>query len=217
MFILGKTTMKIVLLGDIHSQFDKLDAILAKEEHFDLVLSVGDVCVNCSANDTVPAIERYKHKSLAIYGNHDYAVETFPRIPLVTEFSGLKIVGLSGTFKSDKLTANNPRYVTAQELMVLSHEKNVAIFLSHEPCTQLRIYDNNKLVGNNLLNSVIEYMQPQLFVCGHSHQYKFMFYGTTIALSLPLIHKGYALAYFEDDKLANIEVVLRNRRREIRI
>lgn len=202
--------MKIILCGDVHNSFRALDKALTNEEPFDFFLSVGDVCsLKKTTREDLVIIDKWKSRGFAIAGNHDTNIEPFPRLDIIQNISGLKVAGLSGMYNSKFLLEEDIKYWNMRELLFLSHQRDIDIFVSHVPFYGL---DDQ---GNKALTEVINYSAPNLFCSGHLHSYKFKFYNNTVCISLPLINKGYAVAYFEGKRLTNIEVILREKERRL--
>ena len=53
--------------------------------------------------------------------------------------------------------------------------------------------------------------------CGHLHRYKTKFHLSTFCMSLPMIHKGYVVAYFLGKELRSLEVVFKKGKKVIRV
>ena len=202
---------KIVLVGDCHGNFEKLDAILTAERPFDFFLSVGDVG---SLNDVTPQnlslIEKW-HNGYFVRGNHDN-VEFFTPLEIVQAVNGIQVAALNGMLKSRTFLKEQVNNVSFREVMYLSHLKDVDILVTHQPPTGL--FDG---MGEAVLEELLNYLVTNIYISGHVHRYKFKFHLRTFVISLPMIHKGYVVAYFQGRDLRNIEIVLKKGKKFIRV
>ncbi len=203
---------KVVFIGDCHGNFEKLDAILTEESPFDFFISVGDVG---TLHDVTPfnisVIDKWGDKGYFIFGNHDNCW-FFNQLELVQEINGLKVASLNGMLKSRTFLKEQPNNISFREIMYLSHLKNVDVLVTHQPPTG--IYKN---AGEPVLEELLNYLVPTIYVSGHFHNYKLKFHLQTFVISLPMVHKGHVVAYFQGKELRNIEVVLRKGKKVIRI
>ncbi len=198
---------KILLIGDCHGEFNKLDEILTKEEPFNFFISSGDVGVLDDVTfDNIKIIDKWKDKGTQILGNHDN-VTFFNPLSLIQDICGVRIAALNGIIRNRIFIRDFFR-----DILFLSHQKDIDILVTHQ--TPTGIFNH---MGEPTLEVLLHYTVPQVFISGHIHQYKTKFYGRTFVISLPLITEGYVAAYFDGKKLSNIEVVLKKGRKIIRI
>jgi Icc-related predicted phosphoesterase len=203
---------KVVLVGDCHSNFEQLDKVLSSEEPFDFFLSVGDVgSLSKVSPSDLSIIERWRSKGFFVRGNHD-DVEFFNQLGLNQEIGGLTVSGLSGMLKSRTFLKDKTNNISFRDVLYLSRLKKVDILVTHQPPTGL--FNN---VGESVLEDVLDFVVPQIYICGHIHRYKLKFHLTTFIISLPMIHKGYAVAHFQGKDLRNLEVIFRKGKKVIRI
>ncbi len=202
---------KVVLLGDCHGGFDKLDAVLSNEEPFDFFISVGDVgTLRNVTPHNMEVIDRWQN-GYFIRGNHD-DVDFFTPIGLSQEINGLHVAGLNGILRSRTFIKDQPNNVSFREVLYLSHLKDVDILVTHQPPTGLI-----NGMGESVLEELLNYLVPKIYISGHVHQYKLKFYLQTFVMSLPMVDQGYVVAHFQGKDLRNIEVVLRKGKRFIRV
>lgn len=203
---------KVILIGDCHGNFEKLDAVLTEEAPFDFFLSVGDVG---SLNDVTPnniaIIDKWGMKGYFIFGNHDNCW-FFKQLELHQEIHGLKIASLNGMLKSRTFLKEQQNNISFREVMYLSHIKDIDILVTHQPPTGL--YEH---AGEPVLEELLNYLVPKIYISGHIHSYKLKFHLQTFVISLPMIYKGHVVAYFQGRDLRNIEVVLRKGKKVIRV
>lgn len=203
---------KIVLIGDCHGNFKKLDAVLTTEEPFDFFISVGDVGSLDDVNPlNISLIDKWKNKGFMVFGNHDN-VQFFNQIEISQEINGIKIAGLNGMLKSRTFLKEQLNNISFREIIYLSHLKDIDILVTHQPPTGL--FEN---VGEPVLAELLNYLVPKIYICGHIHRYKLKFHLQTFMISLPMIHKGYAVAYFQGNDLRNIEIILKKGKKFIRV
>jgi len=203
---------KIVLIGDCHGNFKKLDAVLTAEEPFDFFISVGDVG---SLNDVTPQnislIEKWQNKGYFVYGNHD-DVEFFKPLEIVQNIRGVQIASLNGMLKSRTFLKEQLNNISFREVIYLSHLNDIDILVTHQPPTGL--FSD---AGESVLEEMLNYLVPKIYISGHVHRYKLKFHLKTFVISLPMIHKGHAVAYFQGRDLRNLEIVLKKGKKFIRV
>ncbi len=202
---------KVVFVGDIHGDFESLDRVLA-EENPDLFISVGDVGVVSDVTpNNIHILDKWKPIGWFIKGNHDNA-EFFHQLTIDQEIRGLRIAALSGTLKTKTFLKDLPNNITFREVIYLSHLKDIDILVTHQPPTGL--YNNS---GEPVLEELLNYLVPKIYISGHIHAYRLRFHLNTFVINLPLISKGHVVAEFDDRKLVNLEVELKKGKKVIRI
>lgn len=203
---------KIVLIGDCHGRFDRLDKILAEEEPFDFFISVGDVGTLADVTpNNLGIFDKWKTRGYFVYGNHD-DVQFFNRIRLNQEINGLHIAGLNGMLRTRNFIKDTPNNVSFREVLYLSHLNDVDILVTHQPPTGVF-----KGMGEPVLEELLNYLVPKIYIFGHIHHYKLKFHLNTFIISLPLITRGHAVAYFQGKELKNLEIVLKKGKKFIRV
>jgi hypothetical protein len=175
--------IKLVALGDIHSDWQSVQKILDHEfpEGNGTSLSVGDL-------ETYPPLLN-GHQLHFIYGNH----ENFPlvaqmhagRVPSnknyhpifagdLLRLGDLNISGLPGNY-SPKFF-EKPRKAPPKHFLPEHFDKAKAlpfpldIFLIHEAPKDVGFRKGGKDLGNPLLTGLIEYLNPRLVFFGHHHR-----------------------------------------------
>lgn len=202
---------KIILIGDVHGRFERLDEVLSAEEPFDFFISVGDVgTLGDVTPENITYIDKYKDRGFFVMGNHD-DVQFFTPLGLMQEIGGITISGLNGIIKN-KTFARDTKDISFREVLYLSHQKDVDILVTHQAPTGVF-----KDIGQPVLEELLNYLVPKLYVFGHVHKYKLKFHLRTFVISLPLITKGYAVAYFQGRELRDLEVIFRKGKRVVRV
>ena len=202
---------KIILVGDCHGNFEKLDAVLTAEEPFDFFISVGDVgCLSDVTPQNISFIEKWNN-GYFVHGNHDN-VDFFTPLEISQDINGLKIASLNGILKSRTFLKEQLNNISFREVIYLSHLKDIDILVTHQPPTGL--FED---AGEAVLEELLNYLVPKIYISGHVHRYKLKFHLQTFVISLPMIHKGHVVAYFQGRDLRNIEIVLRKGKKVIRV
>lgn len=202
---------KVILIGDCHGHFEKLDEVLTAEEPFDFFISVGDVG---SLSDVTPqnigVIDRWQ-KGYFVRGNHD-DVQFFSPLGLSQSISGINVAGLNGLIRNRNFAKDTPNNISFREILYLSHQRDIDILVTHQAPTG--IFNG---VGEPVLEELLNYVVPKIYVFGHVHKYKLKFHLQTFVISLPMIQKGYAVAYFQGRDLKNIEIIFKKGKKVIRV
>jgi predicted phosphodiesterase len=201
---------KVVFVGDLHGRFDKLDEALSSEEPFDYFISVGDVA---SLRDTINIglTDKWGDRGYFVRGNHDN-VQLFTPLEIVQELGVIKVAALNGMLKSRTFLKEQHNNISFHEIMYLSHLKDVDILVTHQPPTG--VFNG---MGEPVLEELLNYLVPKIYVFGHVHRYKLKFHLNTFVTSLPMIHKGHMSAYFQGRDLRNLEVVFKKGKKFIRV
>jgi Icc-related predicted phosphoesterase len=204
-------TNKVVLIGDCHGKFEVLDRVLSVEEPFDFFISVGDMGIlDDVTHDNIKIIDKWKNKGYEIRGNH-FDVEFFNPLSIIQEIKGLKVAALNGIIRPDRFIKSN-NCINFSEVLYLSHIKDIDILVTHQAPSI--IYKDK---GEKVLTELLTYTVPRLAISGHIHAQKTKFYLNTFCISLPMIHKGYSVAYFQGNDLRNLELVMKKGKRLIRV
>ncbi len=202
---------KIILVGDIHGKFERLDEVLSAEEPFDFFISVGDVgTLEDVTPENIDYIDKYQGRGFFVRGNHD-EIDLFTPLGLTQEIGGIVVSGLNGMIKNRSFSRDT-KDISFREVLYLSHQKDVDILVTHQAPTGVF-----KDIGESVLEELLNYLVPKLYVFGHVHKYKLRFYLRTFVISLPLITKGYAVASFQGRELRNLEVIFRKGKRVVRV
>ena len=200
---------KIVLLGDCHGNFTALDEVLTKESPFDFFISVGDL----GYSDDWSLLRKWAPRGYYVRGNHDdsYNEGLFP-LGIVQEINGLTVAGLNGIIKTRNFMRGTADNISFGEVLYLSHLKDVDVLVTHQAPTGL--YPS---IGEPVLEELLNYVSPAIYISGHVHQYKVKFHGRTFVMSLPMINKGYVVAYFQGKDLRDLEVNIKHGRQMLKV
>ena len=199
--------VKIILIGDCHGKAKELTSVLKNEEPFNFFLSVGDVA--CSKD----SVSSWYDRGFMVLGNHDSFIDPpFRLLTIDQNIDGLHICGLNGMLKTRTFLKDTPNNISFREILYASHLKDLQFLVTHQPPTGLYNW-----AGEAVLSELVNYTVPRIYISGHIHKYRLNFYLNTFILSLPPIHKGYGIAYFENKELKNLEMVFRKGKKVIRI
>jgi len=203
---------KVVLIGDCHGHLERLDRVLSQEEPFNFFLSVGDVISRAElTTDKRIILDRWKGKGYFVHGNHD-DFEVFNPLGLTNEINGLQISGLDGTLRARNFAKDTPNNISFREILYLSHLSNIDILVTHQPPTG--IFGG---MGEPVLEELLNYLVPKIYIFGHLHKQKVKFHLNTFMISLPMIDNGHAAAYFQGRDLRNLEIILKKGKKFIRV
>jgi len=199
--------VKVVLIGDCHGKVEAFDSALKNEEPFNFFLSVGDVA--CSKD----SVSSWYDRGFVVLGNHDSYIDPPFRLLTIDQYvDDLHICGLNGMLKSRTFLKETSSNVSFREILYASHLKDLQILVTHQPPSGVYNW-----AGEAVLNELVNYTVPRIYVSGHIHKYRVRFYLNTFILSLPPINKGYGVAYFEGKELKNLEMVFKKGKKVIRI
>jgi Icc-related predicted phosphoesterase len=202
--------IKVVMVGDCHGNFKKLDEILTKESPFDFFIATGDVGTIADVTpDNIAIVDKWDN-GYSIMGNHDQwggkDVVFFKDLYNFQTLQDVHVAAFSGMIKTRTLAKS------FSTLVSMTHLHNIDILVTHQPPTG--VFTG---MGESVLSLLMEYMKPRIYISGHIHRYKSIFVGNTFVFSLPLVSKGYAVAYFDNHVLKNIEVTLKQGKRTIKV
>jgi predicted phosphodiesterase len=201
---------KVILLGDCHGQFKKLDDILTQESPFDFFLTTGDVgSISDVTPENIQIVDKWKC-GYSIMGNHDQwdgkDIVFFSPLGSLQSICGVAVAAFNGMIKTRTVARN------FASLVEMTHLKNVDILVTHQPPPGL--FDN---MGESVLGAVLQYVKPKIYISGHIHRYKSVYIDGTFLFSLPLVFNGYVVVYFNEHTLKNIEVTYKKGKRVIKI
>lgn len=203
--------MKIIVIGDLHGNYNHLDRIL-NTTNAKAYLQVGDFCGSKEVKyKDYPDVSK---PVLFISGNHDdpeylekfnlYTVDgrilikrNLWYLPMgnTTIFQGLSIGGLGGIFSSNKfftdrkeLKGKSRLYYTFDVFNKLkSTSKKLEILLTHESpnpfsfCNPRHPYTE----GRHEISKLLEVLSPAFHFCGHLHKYIIKDYGRVRSVCVP--------------------------------
>lgn len=201
---------KIVLVGDIHGKFNSLNAVLMSEEPFDFFITTGDIGAVLGQED-LAIIDRWKDKGFQVVGDDDIGA-TFTQLDLYSDISGIHVAALSGMIKSRTFIKDTRDNISFREILYLSHLQSPDILVTHQAPTGF--VEN---CGEQVLQELLNYLVPKIYIFGHLHVYKLKFHLSTFCISLPMVNKGHAVAYFRGNELRNLEQVFKKGKKVIRV
>jgi Icc-related predicted phosphoesterase len=189
--------MKVLVLGDIHNEFGRLNEILHKKRP-DLIISCGDFGYwpNWNGADKLERISTHGAKLLFCDGNHDdhWALrdrkqdELAPNIIYMPRGStyelddGRTIMFMGGAHSIDKHLRTAgwdwfPEEIITQKDMNNLPEKKIDIFITHT-CPEELVHDMLKYYpekarepSNTALSELWKIYKPKLWIFGHWHHY----------------------------------------------
>lgn len=207
------TKTKIVFIGDCHGNFSALDKILTIEKPFDLFFSVGDFATlsDMAYVESMEVIDKWGDKGYFVKGNHD-DVSCIKPLELYQEIGELKVAGLNGMIRNKTFLKDTSTNISFKEIIYLSHLRDIDILVTHQAPTG--VFNG---IGEPVLEDLLNYLVPKIYVFGHVHKFKIKFHLNTFMISLPLITNGYAVANFQGRDLRNIEFVLKKGKKFIRV
>jgi len=190
---------KIVLIGDIHGRTDVFNEITELVDgEVDFGLQTGD-------------IEDYRVEPLVpvyfVKGNHEnfdliQAIETgklridyFHIIPagVVVSIGNILVAGLGGSY-SPKWKPR-PRNISKEEFKAAKSVGQVDILLTHEAPVGL-IKKDGKDCGCEIINELMEAVNPKYLICGHNHIKAVKDLNGTRVISMPYAWEEYAVLDF---------------------
>lgn len=204
---------KIVFIGDCHGRLDKLDSILKAEDPFDIFVSVGDFVTldDMSNKENSEILTKWGSRGYFVKGNHD-DIDCVKRLELNQEIRGIKVSALNGVIRNKTFLKETHNNISFREVMYLSHLDDMDILVTHQAPTG--VFNG---VGEPVLEELLNYLVPKIYVFGHVHKFRFKFHLNTFVISLPIITKGYATAYFHGRDLRNLELVFKRGKKFIRV
>ena len=185
-------------VGDLHGDFDALDAIIARHPEIDLWLCPGDLASE-SGEYPRPRAPLYwikgNNEDFDFVASQPPGSGTIPNLHYIQNgtsvvVSGLRIAGLGGTFAPtvyDMPAASLPhtnikndrrRHFVQEEVLACSSMSSIDVFLSHEAARPYPIQHSRASgaagrldAGKTQINEVLSAMKPRLHLFGHHHQY----------------------------------------------
>ncbi len=178
--------MKILAMGDIHGQCQKIFRYLQKNE-VDLIILTGDIThfgPSKLCEDILNEICLFNVPTLAIPGNCDPAgiykeIENSGAINIHNRTMIIKNIGICGFGGSNPTPFNTPLefeemqiYQELEKLMKQIENQQVKILVTHAPPynTKTDLIPSGDHVGSTGVRKIIEEFQPSLNLCGHIHE-----------------------------------------------
>lgn len=204
---------KVVFVGDCHGDFKRLDRVLTDEEPFDFFISVGDFSTisDMKSDTNVSIVGKWSDRGYFVRGNHDDTA-CLKQLELYQEIRNISVAGLNGMIRSKTFARDTHSNISFREILYLSHLGNVDILVTHQAPTGMF-----RKMGEPVLEELLNYLVPKIYIFGHIHKFKFKFHLNTFVISLPIITSGHAVAYFQGRDLRNIELVFKKGKKFVRV
>ena len=221
--------MKILTLGDIHGQCQKIFKYLQKNS-VDLIILTGDIThfgPEKLGEEILNEICLFDIPTLAIPGNCDQTciygeIENSNAINLHNRTLIIKNIGFCGFGGSNTTPFNTPLefaeiqiYQELEMLMKQIENQEIQILVTHAPPfnTKTDLLPSGKHVGSESIRQIIEKFQPSLNVCGHIHEARAIDkIGNTVILNPGETSAGFAgtINIIEENKHIKIDPQLIN-------
>ncbi|MGZ7044125.1 MAG: metallophosphoesterase family protein [Methanobacterium sp.] len=201
--------MKILVMGDIHGQCQKIFNYL-QENKVDLIILTGDIThfgPEKLGEEILNEICVFDIVTLAIPGNCDplsiyREIENSNAINIHNRSLIIKNIGICGFGGSNTTPFNTPLefaeiliYSQLEKIMSEIENEEIRILVTHAPPynTKADILPSGDHAGSESVRRIIEEYQPTLNVCGHIHESKAIDkIGNTIIINPGESSQGYA-------------------------
>ncbi|MGZ7117619.1 MAG: metallophosphoesterase family protein [Methanobacterium sp.] len=201
--------MKILVMGDIHGQCQKIFNYL-QENKVDLIILTGDIThfgPEKLGEEILNEICVFDIVTLAIPGNCDplsiyKEIENSNAINIHNRSLIIKNIGICGFGGSNTTPFNTPLefaeiliYSQLEKIMSEIENEEIRILVTHAPPynTKADILPSGDHAGSESVRRIIEEYQPTLNVCGHIHESKAIDkIGNTIIINPGESSQGYA-------------------------
>ncbi len=182
---LGKKTINIIGITDIHGQVEAVEAIADQLRSADLLLLAGDITHfggEEKAAEVVSRLKKYSKHLFAVPGNCDYpGVDIFlteQGINLhqrLESTADIRILGLGGSTPAPVDTPfvySEEEYEAMLRGMASEIKGAKSILVSHQPPIQTKTDRVMKVkhVGSKSVRFFIEHYQPLVCLTGHIHE-----------------------------------------------
>ncbi|MBI4155029.1 metallophosphoesterase [Candidatus Woesearchaeota archaeon] len=211
--------MKLVVLGDIHGKWKRVNAIINHELDKGFALSTGDL-------GNYKFEPENRQKIIFCHGNHEsfqYIKELMEDksnnlIPLkageiYTLSDGTTITALPGVF-SPKFYEKGCilKYFSKADVeKLLCLEKKIDILLTHEAPFGIGVTKNGFDLGKEQINQIIKHLNPRIGFFGHHHFFCDKYLNTTRIIGLDQPNHSYILLDTETFTPKIIQASLQNR------
>jgi uncharacterized protein len=215
--------MKILAMGDIHGQCQKIFNYLQKNQ-VDLIILTGDIThfgPNKLGEDILNEICASNIPTLAIPGNCDKTcifgeIENSNAINIHNRTLIIKNIGICGFGGSNITPFDTPLefaevqiYHELKKLMKQIEDQQIRILVTHAPPhdTNADILPSGEHVGSESVRKIIEEFQPSLNICGHIHEAKTIDkIGNTIIVNPGESSKGFVSIIEINEEEDNIKI-----------
>ncbi|MBL7169521.1 MAG: metallophosphoesterase [Candidatus Aenigmarchaeota archaeon] len=210
--------MKILLLGDVHEDINKVKKIIDSVE-CDFVLQVGDLGI----------YSNFSKPMYFIAGNHENwdiieamnngtiefenlrRIKTAEIIPLKKGNDIIRVSGLNGNYsqkdyglKKKELEGRRRSHFVKDDVERCKKLRNIDIFLSHEAPAGIGFVKRNKDVGIDHVKEILDNVKPRFFFFGHHHVFFEKIIGTTQVFGLNYARREYYILDTNEDKVRRI-------------
>lgn len=178
--------MKILVMGDIHGQCQKIFNYLQKND-VNLIILTGDIThfgPSKLCEEILNEICLFDAPTLVIPGNCDptdiyKSIENSNAINIHNRTMVIKNIGICGFGGSNPTPFDTPLefeevqiYQELEKLMKQIENQEVRILVTHAPPynTKTDLIPSGDHVGSKSIRKIIEEFQPSLNLCGHIHE-----------------------------------------------
>ncbi len=215
--------MKILAMGDIHGQCQKIFNYLQKNK-VDIIILSGDIThfgPTKLGEEILNEICASNIPTLVIPGNCDQTciygeIENSNAINIHNKTLIIKNIGICGFGGSNITPFNTPLefaeiqiYHELEKLMKQIKDQEIRILVTHAPPydTKADILPSGDHVGSESIRRIIEEFQPSLNICGHIHEAKTIDkIGNTIIINPGESSKGFASIIEINEEDDNIKI-----------
>jgi len=224
--------MFIGAVGDIHGDFETVDAIMRRHADVPMWFSVGDVASNDGQYFTPPAPlywikgnnEDFDVVAGAIAGRQP--APTLHYLPNGGPYAvgPWRVAALGGTFapswynvpasrgrrssallKLGKSRDDKRRHFVRDEVMACKRLTNIDLFLTHEAPRPFYPAGRRIDAGKTVLNDVLAAMKPRLHLFGHHHEFTDSMRQGIRSIGLDVVSKSYLLVNAETFKTERLD------------
>jgi putative phosphoesterase len=152
--------MKILIISDIHANFEALMAISNELESADAIIVLGDIIgYYCQVNEVIDYLR--EHQAVCVLGNHDYyLLHTYPTHALAPVKFGID-------FANTVITPDNRKWLSNLPLIRTMVIDNYSFLVCHgSPWNPLNEY----LYPNNPSIYQLKYLDYDVVAFGHTHR-----------------------------------------------
>jgi len=210
--------MKILLLGDVHEDIDKIKRIIDSVE-CDFVLQIGDLgiysdffrsmyfiggnhenwdIIEAMDNGTI-GFENLKH------------IKTAEVIILGKGNEIIRVSGLNGNYspkdygsERKELEGRRRSHFVKDDVERCKKLRKIDIFLSHEAPSGIGFVKRNKDVGIGVIKEILDSVRPRFFFFGHHHVFFEKVIATTRVFGLDYASREYYILDTNEDKVKRI-------------
>ena len=148
--------MRVLVISDVHSNLDALNAVLADAGEFDIVWSLGDIVgYGPEPNECIARLSEYEH--IAIDGNHDWGV--LGKLDLADFNADARQANL---WTREQLTAESSEYLNALGEVRVEGDITLAHGSPRHPIWEYLIYPG-------IAKLSFAYYDTSICLVGHTH------------------------------------------------